>query len=226
MSGSNKNRNSNRSDHKDLSGFIRNESAWADFFITRIGLILFASVLLTLVFRVYPLFYDREYEAELDSIASDITSKIEAMDSTTIPGYRYTHVFDEKNRNVKIELSTEYIVSRFNISTDNRKEKELRIPVPLMTHVYPPNSYFGNVSGLKVYLSDTLCDGRNGDSSNPLDISKDRKNVDDMFANIAKELAQAPFSPDINKSLIMEKVILTYSDKTEFFYEDHIIIYQ
>ena len=216
---------SNRKYPCGLIGFVKNESAWADFFITRIGLILFAAVLLALVFQVYPLFYDRETDAELDSIVSDIASKIEAMDITSIQGYRYAHLFDEKNKDVKIEISTEYIVSRINVSTNNG-EQELRHAEPLITHVYPPNSYFRNSSGLKAYLANELCSGRNGDGSNPLDLSNDKMNVDNMFANIQKELALASFSPDLNKSLIMEKVILVYSDNTEFQYENYVLIFQ
>ncbi|MCE8425187.1 MAG: hypothetical protein J5U17_05360 [Candidatus Methanoperedens sp.] len=217
---------SNRREGKDLLGFFSNESAWADFFITRIGLILFAAVLLALVFKVYPLFYERETEAMLDSIASDIRSKIEAMDSTAIQGYRYSHVFNEKNKDIKIEISTEFIISSINITTDNWNKKELRHIEPLIIHVYPPNRYFSNTTGLKAYLGNVICNGRNGDVSKPLDISKDKLNVDTMFDKIINELAQAPFSPDMDKPLIMEKVILAYSDKTDFQYEDYVLIYQ
>ena len=71
-------------------------SAWADFFITRIGLILFAAILLLAAFKIYPMFQERESRLNLDAIASDISSKIEAVDSITIPGYKYNYVFEEE----------------------------------------------------------------------------------------------------------------------------------
>ncbi|MCG2734847.1 MAG: hypothetical protein L6282_00485, partial [Candidatus Methanoperedenaceae archaeon] len=60
--------------------FIADERAWADFFITRIGLILFAAVLLLSAFKVYPMFNEQQTRAGMDAAASDIASKIEAVD--------------------------------------------------------------------------------------------------------------------------------------------------
>ncbi|MDL5503098.1 MAG: hypothetical protein QSU88_07770, partial [Candidatus Methanoperedens sp.] len=78
--------------------FLRNDRAWADFFTTRIGLILFAAILLLAAFKIYPMFQERESRLNLDTVASDITSKIEAIDSITIPGYKYNYVFEENKR--------------------------------------------------------------------------------------------------------------------------------
>ena len=94
-----------------MKRFTGDEKAWADFFITRIGLILFASVLLLSAFKIYPMFIEKEARSGLDATASDITSKIEAVDSVTVPGFRYVHAFDEKDKLIRFGISTEYMAA-------------------------------------------------------------------------------------------------------------------
>src|SRR4030067_3186524 len=126
-----------------MKRLIEDEGAWADFFITRIGLMLFASVLLLSALKVYPMFIEKETRVGLDAIASDITSKIEAVDSVTVPGFRYVHAFDEKDKIVRIGISTEYVAARLNITTP-WGERELVHAEPLVVRVYPPNSNWSN----------------------------------------------------------------------------------
>ena len=144
--------------------FIRNDRAWADFFITRIGLILFAAILLLAAFKIYPMFQERESRLNLDTVASDITSKIEAIDSITIPGYKYNYIFEENNRDIRIEISTEYITVHSNLSSPIWGDRELIHAEPVITHVYPPNSNWSNTSGFRKYVSDTIGGGKNGDA--------------------------------------------------------------
>lgn len=163
---------SNKTGGKNVQTIIKDDRGWADFFITRIGLILFAAVLLLAAFKVYPVFQEQETKAYLDAIASDIASKIEAVDSTTIPRYRYVYVFDGINENVKIEISTEYVVTRGNLS---KGERELFHAEPIVIHVYPPNSNWSNASGLREYLSSEIGNGSNGDISSRLNFSMKKK---------------------------------------------------
>jgi len=207
-----------------MKRFTADERAWADFFITRIGLILFAAVLLLSAFKVYPMFIEKETIAGLDATASDITSKIEAVDSVTVPGYRYVHAFDEKDKLVSIGISTEYVAARVNISTP-WGERELVHAEPLVVHVYPSNSNWSNTSGLRKKLGD-LGAGKNGDVESPLDFSKDKSAVDSMFNNIEYELARNPFVPDMNRSLIIEKVMIYYSDGNRSVERDYVLVYQ
>lgn len=200
------------------------ESAWADFFITRIGVILFAAVLLLAALKVYPMFLEKETRAELDATASDITSKIEAVDSVTIPGYRYVHAFDEKDKLERIGISTEYVVARVNISTP-WGERELVHAEPLVVRTFPANSNWSNTSGLRRKLSD-LGAGKNGDEESPLDFSRHKNAVDNMFSDIEHELARKPFVPDMNRSLLIEKVIIHYKDGNRSVERDYVIIYQ
>lgn len=204
--------------------FTDDERAWADFFITRIGVILFAAVLLLSAFKIYPMFKEQETGAGLDAAASDIASRIEAVDVVTVPGYKYFYVFDEKDKNKRIEISTEYVVARYNLSTP-WGERELVHAEPLVARVYPPNCNWSNTSGLRKKLSD-LGAGKNGDAVSPLDFSRDKEKVDGMFNNIEVELALTPFVPDMNRSLLIEKVMIHYRDGNRSVERDYVIIYQ
>lgn len=203
--------------------FIKDDSAWADFFITRIGLILFAAVLLISAFKIYPMFQEREARAGLDVIGSDLASKIEAVDSMTMPGYRYSYVFDKKIKDVNIEISTEFVTVRRNFSAGMWGESELVHAEPLVTHVYPPNNNWTNMSGLRKYLNDTF--GYSGDGSAPLDL-KDKVAVDGMFSHMIPELARVPFRPDRERPLNIEKVMIYYNTGKETITRDYVLIYQ
>lgn len=203
--------------------FKSDERAWADFFITRIGLILFASMLLLSAFKIYPLFNEQQARAGMDAAASDIASKIEAVDMVTIPMYKYVYAFDEKDKNKMIEISTEFVVVHYNLST-TWGERELVHAEPVIARVYPPNSIWSNASGLRKKLSD-LCVGKNGDAVSPLNYL-DKGKVDAMFNYIEFELARTPFVPDMNRSMIIEKVIIYYNDGNKLETRDHVIIYQ
>jgi len=206
--------------------FIRNDRAWADFFITRIGLILFAAILLLAAFKIYPMFQERESRLNLDTVASDITSKIEAIDSITIPGYKYNYIFEENNRDMRIEISTEYITVHSNLSSSIWGDRELIHAEPVITHVYPPNSNWSNTSGFRKYVSDTIGGGKNGDASSPLDLEVEKQKVDAIFESTRKRLAISPFIPDLNKPLFIEKVIIYYKNQTEIQKRDYVFVYQ
>ncbi|CAG0967213.1 hypothetical protein METP2_01171 [Methanosarcinales archaeon] len=206
--------------------FIRNDRAWADFFITRIGLILFAAILLLAAFKIYPMFQERESRLNLDTVASDITSKIEAIDSITIPGYKYNYIFEENNRDMRIEISTEYITVHSNLSSPIWGDRELIHAEPVITHVYPPNSNWSNTSVFRKYVSDTIGGGKNGDASSPLDLEVEKQKVDAVFESIRKKLAISPFIPDLNKPLFIEKVIIYYKNQTEIQKRDYVFVYQ
>lgn len=209
-----------------ITVFIKNETGWADFFITRIGLIMFAALLLLSAFRIYPMFQERESRLYLDAIASDVASKIEAVDSITIPGYKYNYVFQENNMDVKIEISTEYIIAHANRSTSLWGERELIHAEPVIMHVYPPNSNWNNTSGFRKYVSDQIGDGKNGDASSPLEFPDDKEKVEMIFESITKELAVSPFVPDLEKPLFIEKVIMYYKNQTEILKRDYVFVYQ
>lgn len=220
MSGS-----SNKGKDKGKFIFAINDSGWADFFITRIGLIIFAVVFLAAAFKIYPIFQEREIMLSMDAQASDISSKIEAFDSITIPEYKYNYMFKNNIDDIKIEISTEYVTARTNLNSPIWGERELFHPEPLIAHVYPPNNYWKNSSGFRKYLSDNIGNGKNGDAASPLGNDK-KEIVDAMFENITKELAKNPFIPDLNKPLLIEKVIIHYRNQTEIQKRDYVFIGQ
>lgn len=205
--------------------FLKDESGWTDFFITRIGLIIFAAVLLLSAFKIYPMFQEKETLGYLDAIASDLTSKIEAVDSTTIPGYRYLYTYDGKN-NIEIEISTEYVLARTNMSTGIWGEHEILHAEQIVTHVYPSNAKWSNTSDFRIYISEAIGKGSNGGVSSPLNFSSDKERVDLMFGSIKSELARAPFRPDPSKPLNIEKVIIYYTNHTDLVERDYVFIYQ
>jgi hypothetical protein len=218
MSLSNKTKNS-------LNALIKDETGWADFFITRIGLLLFTSVLFLMASEVYPVFQEREAQAYLDVMASDIVSDVEAIEGTTIPGYRYVYSFDEINKNIKIEISTEYVISRMN-RTSLWGDRELVHAEPLIIHVYPPNCNWSNVSGFREYVSRVIGNGKSGDAASPLNLSIDKEGVDMLLDSVNKELAKSPFLPDMEKPMIVEKVIMYYTDRTGTVESDYVFVYQ
>ncbi len=207
-----------------MRSIASDERAWADFFITGVGLMLFAAVLLLCAFKVYPIFNEQQAKAGLDAAASDIASKIEAVDSVTVPGYSYFHSFDEKDKNVRMGISTEYVTAETNMSTQ-WGERGLVHAEPMVARVYPPNSNWSNTSGLRKKLSD-LCAGKNGDAMSPLDFSRDKNAVEGMFSHIESELAHNPFVPDMNRSLIIEKVLIHYTDGNRSVKRDYVLVYQ
>ncbi len=203
---------------------VSDEGAWADFFITKLGFILFAAVLLLCAFKVFPMFKEQQARAGLDAAASDIASRIEVVESVTVPGYRYVHAFDEKDKNIRIGISTEYVTAHTNISTA-WGERKLVHAEPVVVRVYPSNSNWSNTSGLRKKLSDIGL-GRNGDIVNPLYLSMDKDAVDGMFSYIEHELAHEPFVPEMNRSLIIEKVIIYYKDGNRSVKRDYVLVYQ
>jgi len=208
------------------TSFATNESAWADFFITRIGLILFAAILLLAAFEIYPMFQERESRLNLDAVASDIASKIEAVDSMSIPGYKYNYVFEKSNRDIRIEISSEYIIAHANLGSSMWGERELIHPEPVITHVFAPNSNWNNTSGFRRYVSDIIGSGKNGDISSPLDFNNEKAKVDAIFESTRKELAMSPYTPDQDKPLFIEKVIIYFEDQKEIQERDYVFIYQ
>lgn len=206
--------------------FIKNECGWADFFLTRIGLILFAAILFIAAFEIYPMFQERESRLNLDTVASDIASKIEAVDSMTIPGYKYNYVFEESSRDIRIEISTEYIIAHTNLTSSIWGEQEFIHPEPVITHVFAPNSNWSNTSGFRRYVSDMIGRGKNGDISSPLDFNDEKAKVDAIFESTRKELAMSPYNPDPDKPLFIEKVIIYYKDQKEIQERDYVFVYQ
>ncbi len=216
MSGSNK---------TGFISFIENTNGWADFFITRIGLILFAAILLLSALKIYPMFQERESRLYLDAITSDISSNIEAVDGVSIHGYKYNYVFEEKNSHTTVAISTEYISAHTNISFVWGEKRSIHAE-PVMTHVYPPNSNWNNTSDFRKYVSENIGRGRNGDVSSPLDFVTEKPKVDKKFDAIKKELAQRPYIPDLNKPMFIEKVVLYYNNFTEIQERDYVFIFQ
>lgn len=202
-----------------MRSFLQDEKAWADFFITRVGLILFASILLLSAFKVYPMVHEKETGAYMDIVSSDIVSRIEAVDSTTIPGQVFTYLFNGDPLNTKIEISTEYVTVH-----QEKRDRDLIHAEPIIVNVFPPNSRWNDPSGLRQYLGEEM--GASGDISSPIDQVQAGK-VRDMFASIKSELARKPFEPDLSNPIFIEKVVIYQrSPQDQVTGRDYVLIYQ
>ena len=135
-------------------------------------------------------------------------------------------MFDEGKDDIKFDISTEYVTAHKNLSSSIWGEKELFHPEPVISPVYPPNNYWKNPSGFRKYLSDAIGEGKNGDASSPLDLQDKKKDVEMLFDSIKDELAEAPFSPDLDKPMFIEKVIIYYDNQTEIQKRDYVFVYQ
>ena len=189
-------------------------------------MILFAAILLLATFMIYPMYQEREIRSDLDAIASDITSKIEAVDSVTIPRYKYNYLFEKNSRDTSLEISTEYVIAHRDFSSFLFGERELAHAEPVMAHVYPANRYWNNVSGFRKYVGDMIGGGKNGDGISPLEFPADKIKVDMILGSIEKELALTPFIPDLDKPIFIEKVIIYYNDDAQILERDYVFLYQ
>jgi len=74
-------------------GLKEDERAWADFLITRVGLLLFCTILFISAFNIHPLFIQQDAAGMMDASLSSLASYIEDVDSTSIQGAHY-YTFD------------------------------------------------------------------------------------------------------------------------------------
>lgn len=175
------------------------ERAWADFLVTRAGLLLFCSILLISTFNVHPLFIQQEAAGMMDADLSSLTSYIEDVDSTSIQGAHY-YTFDI-DPEVTIDISSKYV----SAYSDTKTGRVTRARA-LMTSLYPPNSLWDSRPELLEAISGR-CEGRTGLGEDVLE-SEDWQRINEMLEQAGTELAKEPFVPDTMQPLIVEKVML------------------
>ena len=180
-------------------GLKDDEGAWADFLITRVGLLLFSSILLISAFNIHSLFIQQDAAGMMDADLSSLASYIEDVESSSIQGANY-YTFDI-DPDVTIDISSKY-VSAYSF-TKTGKVTRARA---LMTTPYPRNCKWDNGSGLLEAIADK-CGGRTGLGEDVLE-EGDWQSINEMLDEIETELAQEPFVPDTMQPLIVEKVML------------------
>ena len=179
--------------------FNDDERAWADFLITRVGLMLFCSILLISAFNIHPLFIQQEAAGMMDASLSSLASYIEDVDSTSIQGpHHYTFDIDP---DVTIDMTSRYV----SAYSDTKTGRVTRARA-LMTTFYPKNNIWDNGTGLLEAIAN-ICDGRTGLGDDEL-IDGDWQSINEMLDQAGTELAHDPFVPDTMQPLIVEKVIL------------------
>ena len=179
--------------------FNDDEKAWADFLITRVGLLLFCSILFISAFNIYPLFIQQEAAGMMDADLSSLASYIEDVDSTNIQGaHHYTFDIDP---DVTIDITSKYV----SAYSDTKTGRVTRARA-LMTTFYPQNSIWDNGSELLEAIANS-CDGRTGLGEDALK-DGDWQIINEMLDQVGTKLAQEPFVPDTMQPLIVEKVIL------------------
>jgi len=179
--------------------FNDDERAWADFLITRVGLMLFSSILLVSAFNIHPLFIQQEAGGMMDADLSSLASYIEDVDTTSIQGAHY-YTFDI-DPDVTIDISSKYV----SAYSDTKTGRVTRARA-LMTTFYPQNSIWDSGPELLEAIANR-CDGRTGLGDDEL-IDGDWQVINEMLDQAGTELAHEPFVPDTMQPLIVEKVIL------------------
>ncbi|MDF1557348.1 MAG: hypothetical protein P1P80_04110 [ANME-2 cluster archaeon] len=182
-------------------GLENDERAWADYLITRAGLIIFSAILLLAALKVPPLFIMQDAAGEMDADLSSLDLFMEGVGGSSIEGARY-YSFDTCP-DFLISMSTRYVAA--NSGTGNSKVTRARA---LMNTVYPANSLWKNRSGLVGAIA-YRCGGRTGIGDDLL-LDSDMVIVDGMLKQVETELAQSPFIPDTRQPLVVEKVIMYY----------------
>ena len=180
-------------------GLKDDERAWADYLITRVGLLLFCSILFISAFNIHPLFIQQDAAGMMDADLSSLASYIEDVDSSSIQGANY-YTFDV-DPDVIIDISSKY-VSAYSY-TKTGKVTRARA---LMTTPYPRNCKWDNGSGLLEAIADK-CGGRTGLGEDVLE-EGDWQSINEMLDQTEAELAQEPFIPDTMQPLVVEKVML------------------
>lgn len=175
--------------------------AWADYLITRGGLLLFSAILLISVFKVHPLFFQQDTAGWLDAELSHLASYLEAADAAVVENSCY-YEFGTPDE-VTIGMSCRYVAASTNTTSGTMVRARA-----LMTPVYPPNSLWNNSSGLRSAVADR-CHGRTGTDEDVL-VAGDWEGVSEMLQLVEDELAGSPYIPETAQPLVVEKVLLNY----------------
>jgi len=186
------------------SKFHQNERGWADYLITRAGILIFCSILLLLVFKIPALFTQQNEIGMLDAQLCSLTSFIEGVDSSKIRSSQY-YEFDISPgiNNITIGISSGFVCANSQIDTGRVTRAQA-----LIRGVYPSNSLWSNSSELMLVIAG-MCDNRTGLADNLLNES-DMQHIDTLLYQVKSELANESYIPDTTRSLIAEKVMLDY----------------
>ncbi|MCK4938208.1 MAG: hypothetical protein KAR85_06360 [Methanosarcinales archaeon] len=182
-------------------GLKDDEMAWADYLITRAGLLVFTSILLLAAFKVPPLFILQDAAGEMDADLSSMTSFMEVVAGSSLQGARYYH-FDNPGE-VTISMTARFVAAEYGVGIGGVTRARA-----LMTTVYPANSLWVDRPGMMEEIANR-CEGRTGIGDDLL-LDSDMASVKGMLGEVEAELAQEPFVPDTRQMLVVEKVILYY----------------
>jgi hypothetical protein len=181
--------------------FTSNETAWADYLITRAGMLIFCCILLLSALKIPLLFAAPNEAGMLDAELCSLASFIENVDSSSI---QTIHCYEfEGYRNITIGMSSRYVSACSQINTHR-----ISRAYSLIREVYPSNSIWSNRSGLLRLIADE-CDNRTGMGDDAL-TQDDLIRIDEILQHAKTDLANQSFIPDTTQPLIVEKVILNY----------------
>jgi hypothetical protein len=195
----------------------KDEMAWADYLITRVGLLIFGAILLLSAFKIQPLFIYQDTAGMQDAQLLSLVLFMESVDSTNI---QRAHYYDfDTTYDGTISISSRYVRADADTKTGSVTTAQA-----LMTKVYPSNSVWNNRSGLISSIAD-ICQGRTGIGDNTLQ-ADDLERINEMLRQIEAELADEPFVPDILQPLIVERVMLNYQGPDSIQRRGVTIVYQ
>jgi len=203
-----------------LNKFHKNEKAWADYLITRAGILIFCSILLLLVFKIPALFTQQNEIGMLDAQLCSLTSFIEGVDSSKIRGSQhYEFGIPPDINNITMGISSGFVCANSQIDTGGVTRAQA-----LIREVYPSNSLWTNSSELMLVIAD-MCNNRTGLEDNLLNES-DLQHIDMVLYQVKAELANESYLPDTTSLLIAEKVILDYQTPRGIQRREITIVYQ
>jgi hypothetical protein len=203
-----------------LKKFHKNEKAWADYLITRAGILIFCSILLLLVFKIPPLFTQQNEIGMLDAQLCSLTSFIEGVDSSKIRSSQcYEFDIPPDINNISIGISSGFVCANSQIDTGRVTRAQA-----LIREVYPSNNLWNNRSELMLVIAD-MCDNRTGLKDNQLNES-DIQRIDTVLYQVKAELANESYIPDTTRPLIAEKVMLAYRTPRGIRGREITIVYQ
>ncbi|MBW6518637.1 MAG: hypothetical protein K0A89_09085 [ANME-2 cluster archaeon] len=182
-------------------GLKDDEKAWADYLITRAGLLVFSAILLLVAFKVPPLFILQDVAGELDADLSSIASFMEGVEGSSLQGARYYHF--KSSPEVSLHMSARYLSADSGAGPGSITRAR-----GLMTTVYPANSFWVNRSELLEEIANR-CGGRTGIGEDLL-LESDMAAVEEMLGQVEAERAEEPFIPDTRQPLVVEKVVVYY----------------
>lgn len=197
-----------------MRDFTVDDSAWADFLISKAALIISSVVLFAALFHLVSGFKDIETQQKLDSLARDFKNTVDKVGAVNFPEISYC--FKEQDayqtfssgKDLNIRVSGEYIC--LEVESGERKFSAVR---PFAFRILPLNN-----SALQEKLNTRF--GARGSADSPLRVNY--AEIESFFSMLGTE--EAVMDPEVKISLKKELIYVKDGEEVSTF--ACILIYQ